>query len=193
MVKMLAAAIARGEVCALVDASGTFDPQSGEDAGLDLARLLWVRCERLEQAFRSAEWLLAGGGFGIVALDLSDVLPTKLQHVPLNVWFRLRRAVERTPTVVLALEQRPFAGPCASLVMQVKVQSSGWSGTPMLAQSACCPESAARPAHTNLFSEKCISPEVVRSRAIRTSGQFESLREGQSSVRCCLRLRCDRV
>lgn len=32
------------EVCALVDASDSFDPSSAEAAGVDLQRVLWVRC-----------------------------------------------------------------------------------------------------------------------------------------------------
>ena len=34
----------RGESCALVDAGDAFDPQSAASAGVDLERLLWVRC-----------------------------------------------------------------------------------------------------------------------------------------------------
>jgi hypothetical protein len=40
----LAAATRRGEYCALVDASDALDPQSVAAAGVDLDRLLWVRC-----------------------------------------------------------------------------------------------------------------------------------------------------
>jgi hypothetical protein len=34
----------RDEICALVDATDAFDPQSAANVGVDLARLLWVRC-----------------------------------------------------------------------------------------------------------------------------------------------------
>jgi recombination protein RecA len=40
----LAAATARGEFCAVVDASDALDPLSVAAAGVDLDRLLWVRC-----------------------------------------------------------------------------------------------------------------------------------------------------
>ncbi len=40
----LAAATRRGEYCAVIDASDSLDPQSVADAGVDLDRLLWVRC-----------------------------------------------------------------------------------------------------------------------------------------------------
>jgi hypothetical protein len=40
----LARATQRGEVCALVDASDAFDPASSAAAGMEMSRLLWVRC-----------------------------------------------------------------------------------------------------------------------------------------------------
>ena len=40
----LAAATRRGEYCAVIDACDSLDPQSVADAGVDLDRLLWVRC-----------------------------------------------------------------------------------------------------------------------------------------------------
>lgn len=40
----LAAATRRGEFCALIDASDALDPYSAAAAGIDLDRLLWVRC-----------------------------------------------------------------------------------------------------------------------------------------------------
>ena len=44
MLAALAQATRRQEVCALVDASDSFDPASAAAAGVDLERLLWVRC-----------------------------------------------------------------------------------------------------------------------------------------------------
>jgi hypothetical protein len=40
----LARATQRGEVCALLDASDAFDPASAAAAGMEMSRLLWVRC-----------------------------------------------------------------------------------------------------------------------------------------------------
>lgn len=179
MVKILAAGIARGEACALVDGSDAFDPESGSAAGVDLERLLWVRCGRLDQAFRATEWLLTGGGFGLLVLDLSQIPPTQLQHVPLNVWFRLRRAVENTPTVLVVLDQRPFAGPSASLVMEVHAESSRWASA----------QGIQGPAHANLFSEKYVSTEVVRSRGGGNNRRrFLATREPFGRPRCSVRL-----
>jgi hypothetical protein len=44
LLSLMAVATARGEVCALVDAGDAFDPESAAAAGVDLKRLLWVRC-----------------------------------------------------------------------------------------------------------------------------------------------------
>jgi recombination protein RecA len=44
VVAAIAAATRRDESCVLVDASDSFDPTSGQAAGIDLGRLLWVRC-----------------------------------------------------------------------------------------------------------------------------------------------------
>src|SRR6202795_3364445 len=40
----LACATQRGEICALVDASDAFDPASAAGGGMEMSRLLWVRC-----------------------------------------------------------------------------------------------------------------------------------------------------
>jgi recombination protein RecA len=44
MLSALAAATRRGETCALIDTTDTWDPQSAEAAGVELRRVLWVRC-----------------------------------------------------------------------------------------------------------------------------------------------------
>ncbi|HWY70234.1 MAG TPA: hypothetical protein VNX88_16315 [Terriglobales bacterium] len=44
LMALIAESIRRDEICALVDASDAFDPQSATGAGVDLARLLWIRC-----------------------------------------------------------------------------------------------------------------------------------------------------
>src|SRR5438105_1554089 len=44
MLSILAEATARQETCALVDAGNGFDPASAAQSGVELERLLWVRC-----------------------------------------------------------------------------------------------------------------------------------------------------
>lgn len=137
MLAALAGATRRDEACALVDASDNFDPASAVAAGVDLERLLWVSCseaertslrksqrrsafERLEQVLKVTDLLLQGGGFGMVVLDLGDIPVASARHVPLTSWFRFRRAVEPTATVLLVIEREPCAKTCASLVVRLR-------------------------------------------------------------------------
>src|SRR3984893_15704775 len=117
------------EACALIDGCDAFDPHSAEAAGIDLKQLLWVRCKNLEQIFRSTDFFLQAGGFGFIALDLSDVSHELVHRVPLDTWFRFRRALEGTPTILLVLEQEPHAKTCASLVLRVETRRRRWRTT----------------------------------------------------------------
>jgi hypothetical protein len=92
-----------------------------------LKQLLWVRCGNLDQALRATDLLIQGGGFGMVAVDLSDVAPQTMRYVQLNTWFRFRRAVEDTPTVLMVLEQESNAKTCASLVLRLEAKMARWS------------------------------------------------------------------
>jgi recombination protein RecA len=129
LLSALASRTAEAEVCALIDARDSFDPRSAEAAGVELQQLLWVRCHGLDQSLRAADLLIQGGGFGFIALDLSDVAPETVRHVPLNAWFRFRRAVEDTSTVLLVLEQESNAKTCASLVLRMSMKAAKWSDT----------------------------------------------------------------
>jgi recombination protein RecA len=182
LLSVLAQATARQEACTLVDASDAFDPESAVAAGVDLKRLLWVRCRatngvpgrrvpgpceatagrkkdkpdpgaHVEQALKTADLLLQSGGFGVVVLDLSDIPPAIARRVPLTSWFRFRRAVENTPTVLLALEQQPYAKAAASLVLGMTRRHCRWK---KIADEAA-------PSHTRLLGEIEIGAEVLRS------------------------------
>ena len=164
LVAALAAATRRGECCAVVDASDALDPQSAAAAGVELDRLLWVRCGEsspqkcLEQLLRAADLLLESGGFGLIALDLGDLPPQAARRIPLTTWFRFRRAVEHTPTVLLAVERQSIAGSCSSLL--IKLGSQGHR----IKQSV---NSQPVPTHAQLLTELEITAEIVRSRMER--------------------------
>src|ERR1017187_6720219 len=129
LVPILAEATAREEVCALVDAEDAFDPASAAAAGVRFDRLLWVRCgHRAEYALKAADLLIQGGGFGLVAMDLGDTPPEMARRISLTSWFRLRRAVEHTSTVLLAPPQQPNAKTCASLPPEWARQNVAWKG-----------------------------------------------------------------
>jgi hypothetical protein len=127
LVSALAARTSSSEVCALIDGCDSFDPHSAKAAGVELQQLLWVRCRNIDQAFRATDLLIQGGGFGLIALDLSGLPPETVRHVPLNVWFRFRRAVEDTPAILVVLEQESNAKTCASLVLQLEAERAQWA------------------------------------------------------------------
>jgi recombination protein RecA len=137
MLAALAGATRREEACALIDASDNLDPASAVAVGVDLDRLLWVRCNeqgrssprkgrqpaalaRLEQVLKVTDLLLQSGGFGMVVLDLGDIPAESARRVPLTSWFRFRRAVEPTATVLLVVEREACAKTCASLVVRLQ-------------------------------------------------------------------------
>jgi len=129
LASILAQATARQEICALVDAEDAFDPASAAAAGVALDRLLWVRCQQdAEQALKAADLLIQGGGFGVVALDMGDTPPETARRISLTSWFRLRRAVEHTPAVLIAVSRHPNARTCASLSMECARERVEWSG-----------------------------------------------------------------
>jgi hypothetical protein len=129
LVSALAARTSSSEVCALIDGCDSFDPHSAEAAGVELQQLLWARCRNIDQAFRATDLLIQGGGFGLIALDLSGISAETMRHVPLNVWFRFRRAVEDTPAILVVLEQESNAKTCASLVLELATERSRWAST----------------------------------------------------------------
>ena len=156
MVLATLASLCRGdEVCALVDGADSFDPESGAAAGIDMRRLLWVRCQNLDQVLRSTDLLLQGGGFGAVALDLSDLPQRDIRKVPLATWFRFQRVLENTPTLLLVIGQESTAKSAAALVLQIDHRKSGWAGFP------------AAPSHGLLLAGTHLNIDVVRVRHAR--------------------------
>jgi len=123
----LAARTTNAEVCALVDAQDSFDPGCAQSAGVSLHQLLWVRCRNLDQALRSVDLLLHGGGFSLVAMDLSGAPARLVRQVPLSFWFRLRRTIENTSTILLVLSRESSAKTCASLVLRMEREAARWS------------------------------------------------------------------
>jgi recombination protein RecA len=129
LISILAAATARQEICALVDADDAFDPISAAAAGVRLDRLIWVRAAKsAEQALKAADLLIQGGGFGVVAMDLGDTPIASARRISLTSWFRLRRAVEHTPTVLVTVARQSNAKTCASLLLECVRERSDWSG-----------------------------------------------------------------
>jgi recombination protein RecA len=141
LMSAMAAVTAKEEFCALVDATDSFDPISAKAAGVDLGRLLWVRCERaagvrpLEQAFKAADIVVQNGGFGLIAVDLSDVDERSLRKIPLSTWFRFARVVEKLSTALVFLLSFPTAQSCAALTLHLSSAEPRWQGLPVISHT----------------------------------------------------------
>ena len=105
LLSLLGQVTGKEQFCALVDAGDSFDPESADVMGVCLSRLLWVRCtergmKAVEQTFKAADILIQNGGFGVIAVDLSNVDERLIQEdsahhlVPLSP--RHGKAADRT-------------------------------------------------------------------------------------------------
>jgi recombination protein RecA len=133
LLQILAAATARGELVALVDALDMFDVGSASAAGIDLARLLWIRghvvtnpglCSdlnhrALEQAVRAFSLVLQAGNFGVVVLDVAEASSQTLRRLPFTTWLRLQRMVEGSHTAAVLVGNEPIARSSAGLTLKV--------------------------------------------------------------------------
>lgn len=133
LVSLMAQITRREQFCALVDASDCFDPASAEPAGVNLARLLWIRCAArrklppLEQAFKAADILVQNGGFALIAVDLGNVEEKLVRKVPLTTWFRFARVIEKMPAALVFLVPFPAAQSCAGLTLHLLNAEPDWS------------------------------------------------------------------
>ena len=126
---VLAQATRRGEVCALVDTYGIFHPHSAAEAGVDLSRLVWIRCNgNSGHALRATDLLLHAGGFGVVCLDICEVPIRVLNQIPLSYWYRFGRAIENTPTTILVCSTSSQAKCSIASNLELVLQQIHWSG-----------------------------------------------------------------
>jgi len=191
LLSALAASTRRQEVCALVDVTDALDTVSAAATGVELERLLWIRCTqasdlrpplfdlrstsevrrprsevRLEQALRVTDLLLQSGGFGLVAIDLGDVPDAAARRIPLASWFRFQRAVEPTATVLLVVAQAPCAQTCASLLIRLQ------AGKKLSALSSqLSATTGLGPAHAQLLDGLQVEGELLRLRLQRKPAQ----------------------
>jgi len=127
---VLAQATACGECCAIIDSNDSFHPASASVAGVDLARLVWIRCQgNVEHAMRATDLILHAGGFGVIALDLCDATARVLSRIPLSYWYRFRRAIENTQTILLILAPSAQAK-SATASVKLETKTFAWSGKP---------------------------------------------------------------
>lgn len=170
MLAAISSATRRQEICVLIDAGDAFDPASGHSAGIDLRKLLWVRCgeraaasaarskksgeRRLEQMLKAADLILQSGGFGLIVLDLAGVADKFVRRIPLASWFRFQRAIEHTRSVLLVMSQTPCAQTCATTAIVIR-------------QSPFSIPQSTGPTHAEILERINSAAEVTRSRLER--------------------------
>jgi recombination protein RecA len=169
LLQMLAAATARGELVALVDALDVFDAGSAAAVGIDLARLLWIRghvvsnpglcrdmnARALDQAVKALTLVLSAGNFGLVALDVADAPRDAIRRLPFTTWLRLQRLIEGSHTTCVLVGAEPMARSSAGLTLQL-----GQSGP----SSSVSSEPSGRRFRGRLFDGLDLEARVVRAR-----------------------------
>ena len=113
---------------------------------------------------KTTDLLLQSSGLGLIAIDLGDIPLEAARRIPLTSWFRFRRAVENTPTVLLVVGQAPCARTCASLLLRMEGQ-----------RSAISPQLSVRkiPEPAQLLEGLHLQVEFVRSRLERKPAQSD--------------------
>jgi len=117
--------------------------------------------KRLEQALKTTDLLLHGGGWGVVVVDLGGISWVDARRIELSTWFRFRRAIENTPTILLLLGEESCAKSCASLVLRCQRRADHWSRAAASIQTG-----------TSTFEGFEVRGEVTRSRVLSQPADF---------------------
>jgi recombination protein RecA len=117
--------------------------------------------KRLEQALKTTDLLLHGGGWGVVVIDLGGISWVDARRIELNTWFRFRRAVENTPTILLLLGEESCAKSCASLVLRCQRRADNWSRAAASVKTG-----------VSTFEGFEVQGEVTRSRVLSQPADF---------------------
>jgi hypothetical protein len=151
LLRLLAAATARGELVALIDVLDMFDVESAAAAGIDLDRLLWIRghvvinpgmCRDLnqramEQAIKALTLVLQAGNFGVVAFDAGEAPTDALRRLPFTTWLRLQKMVEGRQTICVLAGGEPMARSSAGLTVKLKEEIGGSTTQSVGARKIC--------------------------------------------------------
>jgi recombination protein RecA len=117
--------------------------------------------KRLEQALKTTDLLLHSGGWGVVVVDLGGISWVDARRIELSTWFRFRRAIENTPTILLLLGEESCAKSCASLVLRCQRRVDNWS------RAAASVETG-----VSTFEGFEVQGEVTRSRVLSQPADF---------------------
>jgi hypothetical protein len=128
---------ADGQFLALIDGMDSFDVDAVEPAVL--ARLLWVRCAKADEALQAADILLRDRNFPVAVLDLKLNPATQLRKISTSVWHRFRRLQEQNGTTLLVVTPTQLVGGA-----HCRVRAENKLGLSSLAHSPAVHRSALR-------------------------------------------------
>jgi recombination protein RecA len=177
LLQMMAAATARGELVALIDALDMLDVESAASAGVDLDRLLWIRghvvtnqglCRELnqraiEQAIRAFTLVLQAGNFGLVVFDVAEAPADAVRRLPFTTWLRLQRMVEGSQTTCVLVGGEPMARSSAGLTLKcgLRIADCGFD----CGLESGLPASDGKRFSSRLFDGLDLQARIVRARA----------------------------
>ena len=139
LLALLAHTTRAGALAALVDPLDRLDPASAAAAGVDLARLLWLRGPRgggeepaakaLAQATGAVATLVGAGLFDVVVLDLAGA-DHERRLLPSTTWLRLQRLVEDATTALVMLADGHVACSPGGRALALEPAGLRFSGPP---------------------------------------------------------------
>jgi len=131
LLALVARATAAGGQAAFVDGADAFDPASAVAAGVDLSRLLWVKCGgRLRAAFSATDLLARCPGFALVVLDLGEPWLMRREPISPALCLRLKIAAEQSAAILVLRAPHRLAGSAATLAVSLRRIESHWIGRP---------------------------------------------------------------
>lgn len=119
----------RHGLCAVIDASDSFDPVSAEKFGIQLEKILWIRCSGdFEKAITSGDYLVQSGLFSLIWLDLGLCDEKFLRMLPGSYWYRYKVALKETQAaMVVSLAQSQLRS-AARQSISVRRARVSWKG-----------------------------------------------------------------
>ena len=107
LLQLLRRAAVANQFTALVDGCDSFDAAAVEQS--TLSHLLWIRCQKADEAIKATDLVLRDGNLPVVLLDLA--LNPDAQKIPAPTWYRFQRIVEESTTTFIVLTPRAMISP----------------------------------------------------------------------------------
>jgi len=132
---LVARVTAGGALAAWVDPADRFDPASAAAAGVDLARLLWLRGDgrgprNLPGAAQAAATLVGSGLFDVTVLEMAGVPAHDVRRLPGTTWHRFQRMIEDAPSALVLVAVSHVAQGPGGVSLALSPTGVRWSGSP---------------------------------------------------------------